>query len=167
MASALVTSLTLRAFVDSSTARGFATNLIVTTGVTTIVWLVVTMLTKPEPEATLAAFYQRVRPAGPGWRRFAGGHTRGDEIARNAAMWVAGMVLVYSIMFATGAAIFGDAQKLRLFGATLVVSAVALFVMLRPYRAASPLPPESWAFSVSRDATSQMIAGFHPTVCRR
>jgi len=30
-----------------------------------------------------------------------------------------------------GAAIFGDAQKLRLFGSTLVVSATALFVMLR------------------------------------
>jgi solute:Na+ symporter, SSS family len=129
MASALVTSLTLRAFVDSSTPRGFAANLIVTTGVTTVVWLVVTMLTKPEPEATLAAFYERVRPAGPGWRRFG---TRGSgELWRNAAMWTAGMVLVYSIMFATGAAIFGDAQKLRLFGSMLVVSAIALFVMLR------------------------------------
>jgi SSS family solute:Na+ symporter len=131
-----VTSLTLRAFVDSSTPRGFATNLIVTTGVTTIVWLVVTMLTKPEPEATLAAFYQRVRPAGPGWRRFG---TRGSgELWRNAAMWAAGMVLVYSIMFATGAAIFGDAQKLRLFGSMLVVSAIALFVMLRRDRDPSP-----------------------------
>src|SRR3954463_11939192 len=69
MASALVTSLTLRAFVDSSTPRGFATNLIATTAVTTVVWLVVTMLTKPEPEATLAAFYARVQPAGTGWRR--------------------------------------------------------------------------------------------------
>ena len=47
------------------------------------------------------------------------------------------MVLVYSIMFATGAAIFGDAQKLRLFGSTLAVSAIALFVMLRRDRDAS------------------------------
>ena len=84
---------------DRTQLRGFAANLIVTTGVTTVVWLVVTMLTKPEPEATLAAFYERVHPAGPGWSRFG---TRGSgELWRNAAMWVAGMVLVYSTMFAT------------------------------------------------------------------
>jgi len=129
MASALVTSLTLRAFVDSSTPRGFATNLIATTAVTTVVWLLVTFLTKPEPEATLAAFYARVHPAGPGWRRF--GARGSAELWRNGAMWVAGVVLVYSIMFATGALIFGDAHKLRLFGATLAASAVALFVLLR------------------------------------
>ncbi len=37
-------------------------------------------------------------------------------------------------MFATGAAIFGEAAKLRIFGGMLVVSAVALFVMLRRER---------------------------------
>jgi DHA1 family multidrug resistance protein-like MFS transporter len=32
---------------------------------------VVTFATRPEPEAHLAAFYRRVRPGGPGWRRLA------------------------------------------------------------------------------------------------
>jgi solute:Na+ symporter, SSS family len=89
----------------------------------------VTLLTKPEPEATLAAFYEHVHPAGPGWRRF--GARGSGELWRNAAMWVAGMVLVYSIMFATGAAIFGNAAKLRLFGAALVISAIVLLLLMR------------------------------------
>jgi len=142
MAAALVTSLTVRAFADASTPRGFALNLIVTTAVTTVVWLAVTMLTSPEPEPTLAAFYARVHPPGPGWRRFerlgapasppAGraASRRPPELARNALMWVAGVVLVYSLMFATGAAIFGDAQKLQIFGVTLVLSAIALTYLL-------------------------------------
>src|SRR5205823_689623 len=64
MTAALVTSLTLRLFIDSSTAAGFALNLIVTTVITTIVWLIVTFATKPEPEETLQSFYRRARPAG-------------------------------------------------------------------------------------------------------
>ncbi len=34
---------------------------------TTIVWLAATWLTPPERAETLAAFYRRVRPHGPGW----------------------------------------------------------------------------------------------------
>jgi hypothetical protein len=35
---------------------------------TTVCWLFVTMITAPELEAHLVAFYRRVRPGGPGWR---------------------------------------------------------------------------------------------------
>src|SRR5258706_9340853 len=48
MAAALVTSLALRNFVDESTAQGFAMNLILTTLVTTVVWIAVTLLTPPD-----------------------------------------------------------------------------------------------------------------------
>src|SRR5438874_3573441 len=64
MAAAFVVSLVMRAVVDASTATGFALNLIVTTTVTTIVWLAVTFATRPEPINTLTTFYKRVRPAG-------------------------------------------------------------------------------------------------------
>ena len=52
------------------------------------------------------------------------------ELWRNAAMWVTGVVLVYSIMFATGALIFHQTQKLQTFGVTLVLSAIALAWLL-------------------------------------
>ena len=34
----------------------------------TAVWLLVTFLTKPTPEENLKIFFQRIRPAGPGWK---------------------------------------------------------------------------------------------------
>ncbi|MGA7247065.1 MAG: sodium:solute symporter family protein, partial [Candidatus Cybelea sp.] len=43
--------------------------LLTTIGVTTLVWLAVTYLTPPVEMSVLAAFYAKVRPAGPGWAR--------------------------------------------------------------------------------------------------
>src|SRR5687767_7175800 len=47
--------------------RADAWVMLVTVAVSTIVWLSVTFLTKPEPDAVLDAFYRRVRPGGRGW----------------------------------------------------------------------------------------------------
>jgi hypothetical protein len=51
--------------------HAFAWLMLTTTALTTATWLAVTLLTQPESEATLQAFYNRVRPAALGWRRFA------------------------------------------------------------------------------------------------
>jgi Na+/proline symporter len=133
MAAALVTSLALRLFIDTSRPEGFALNLILTTLVTTIVWLVVTFATRPEPHDTLMTFYRRARPAGAGWRRFAdesGIRAPEGEMTRNAIAWVLGVVLVYSIMFASGALIFNEPRKLLVFGTLLVVSGTGLWAVL-------------------------------------
>ena len=53
---------------DSDRPRDFAYIMLVTVGVTTFAWLAVTWMTRPEPDATLQAFYRRVRPQGPGWK---------------------------------------------------------------------------------------------------
>ena len=45
----------------------FAYLMLITVGITTVVWLLVTMLTPAEPQEKLVEFYRRVRPAGPGW----------------------------------------------------------------------------------------------------
>ena len=130
MAAALVTSLSLRAFINESTAQGFAMNLILTALVTTAVWLIVTFATQPEPHDKLVAFYKRTVPAGAGWKRFAeetGMSAPRGEMTRNFVCWIAGVVLVYSIMFATGALLFHERTKLIFFGATLLVSAMILW----------------------------------------
>jgi len=139
MSSALVTSLSLRslgahyAAFDPATPRGFALTLVVTTAITTAVWLAATFATAPEPREKLAAFYEKVRPAGPGWRRIAGeaavAASRG-EIGRNLAFWALGIVFVYSTMFATGAVIFRETPRALFFGAAMVVSGGLLFAGL-------------------------------------
>ncbi|HEY6064562.1 MAG TPA: hypothetical protein VIY96_00305, partial [Thermoanaerobaculia bacterium] len=139
MAAALVTSLGLLSLgsayptFDPATPKGFAMTLVVTTVVTTAVWLAATFGTRPEPREKLAAFYEKVRPAGPGWKRVAGAEAvaqhRG-EIPRNLAFWVLGTVFVYSIMFAMGAVIFGQTARAVAFGALLAVSGGLLFAGL-------------------------------------
>ncbi|MEN9258877.1 MAG: sodium:solute symporter family protein [Gloeomargarita sp. SRBZ-1_bins_9] len=47
----------------------FGWRLLVTTGLTALAWSVVMYCTPPEREETLNAFYRRIRPGGPGWRR--------------------------------------------------------------------------------------------------
>ncbi|MBL6680560.1 MAG: Na+:solute symporter, partial [Flavobacteriaceae bacterium] len=37
--------------------------------ITTIVWLVVTFMTKPDDDQKLIEFYKKTRPGGPGWKR--------------------------------------------------------------------------------------------------
>ncbi|MGA7616308.1 MAG: sodium:solute symporter family protein [Thermoanaerobaculia bacterium] len=135
MAAALGFSLTLRGVgghvstLDTGTAVGFALNLILTTLGTTVVWLVVTLRTRPERESTLDSFYARVRPAGWGWGPVAArtGIAQGrEEVWRNAWMWALGVVFVYSIMFSTGALIFHLQQKLWFWGSLLVLSGLLL-----------------------------------------
>jgi solute:Na+ symporter, SSS family len=139
MASALVTSVGLRSLgsryptFDPATPKGFAMTLVVTTAVTTAVWLAATFGTRPEPREKLAAFYEKVRPAGPGWRRIVGAEAVAEhrgEIPRNLLFWVLGTVFVYSIMFATGAVIFGQTSRAVVFGALLAVSGGLLFTGL-------------------------------------
>ena len=134
MGAALVVSLGMRAGVDTSRAEGFAVTLIVTTIATTAVWLTVTFLTSPEPEATLRRFYLKARPAGIGWRPVAeatGVAPPRGEIPRNALSWLLGVALVYAIMFGTGALLLGQPRKLAICTAIVLASSAGLIALMR------------------------------------
>ncbi|HSU93451.1 MAG TPA: hypothetical protein VLI43_07050, partial [Gemmatimonadaceae bacterium] len=110
--------------------EGDAWVMIITVCVTTIVWLVVTFATKPEPEAVLEAFYKRVRPGGPGWIRVSSklGYGR-EEIPGGRwawANWLAGVIAVYATLFGIGKIVFGE----WLAGAILCVIAVVAFAWI-------------------------------------
>ncbi len=53
------------------------------------------------------------------------------ELTLNAIAWVLGVILVYSIMFATGALLFDERRNLITFGTLLVASAAGLWAVLR------------------------------------
>jgi SSS family solute:Na+ symporter len=77
------------------------------------VWLIVTFVTKPESEATLTRFYARVRPSGAGWGRIAklvpGGAQ--DNLGLALIDWVAGLGLVYGVLFGIGRLVLGDVAQ--------------------------------------------------------
>ncbi|MBD5654187.1 MAG: Na+:solute symporter [Candidatus Eremiobacteraeota bacterium] len=85
--------------------------LLVTVPITTIVWIGVTLLTKPEPEATLVRFYERVRPSAFGWRsvaRAARAAPGVEPLGVNIIDWFAGCGLVYGALFGIGKVVLGN-----------------------------------------------------------
>jgi Na+/proline symporter len=83
----------------------FAKNVLTTTLVTTIVWVVVTLLTKSEPDGILLSFYRKVRPDVTGWNAIAAlapEVPRTHDIGRNLWCWILGCVMVYSALFGVG-----------------------------------------------------------------
>src|SRR6185437_3987130 len=86
------------------------TVLLVTVAVTTVVWLAVTFLTPPVAAVDLAAFYAKVRPAGPGWarvRRASGLPPSPDSPARSLLGWVLGLAAIYGALFSAGEFVYG------------------------------------------------------------
>jgi solute:Na+ symporter, SSS family len=118
MAASFVTSISLHIYgVDAAdTSSGdYAKAMLITTAVTTAVWLAVTFLTQPESEAVLDRFYRQVRPGGPGWRRVAGRLGFGqDRIPGGALSWVnwaAGVTAVYASVFGVGEFLTGNPAR--------------------------------------------------------
>jgi SSS family solute:Na+ symporter len=85
-------------------------SLLVTVGVTTVVWVAATYLTKPTDRSTLVRFYQLVRPAGPGWgpiRAESGVTSSPDSLPQNMLGWMLGCLFVYAGLFGTGSFLYG------------------------------------------------------------
>jgi solute:Na+ symporter, SSS family len=88
--------------------HAFAWLMLTTTVLTTAVWFTVTMMTRPEKDETLQAFYDRVRPAALGWRRFAPASQQLEPTLRyNFLHWVLGFTLIYAMLFGIGDLLFG------------------------------------------------------------
>jgi Na+/proline symporter len=98
---------------DSDRPRDFAYLMLVTVLITTVVWVVATMVTSPEPNEKLIAFYKRVRPEGPGWNRIAAQaglsaeHAQG-RISLQIINWILGCALIYGSLFGIGKLIFKE-----------------------------------------------------------
>ena len=98
--------------------------------ITTVAWVAATFLTRPTDIAILRRFYRIARPGGPGWRTIAERSAAdGEPIPDPATDWtvprgilamVAGVLAVYSALFATGYWIYGRA------GIAAFLTAVAL-----------------------------------------
>jgi Na+/proline symporter len=98
---------------DSDRPVDFAYLMIVTVGITSVVWIVVTMFTQPEPVEKLVSFYRRVRPEGPGWNRIAAqaglsqAHAEG-RLSLQIFNWILGVALIYGSLFGIGKLIFKE-----------------------------------------------------------
>ncbi|HUL01601.1 MAG TPA: sodium:solute symporter family protein [Gemmatimonadales bacterium] len=107
MISAFVVSVLLQTAggLNSDQPVDFAWIMIITVAITTLVWLAVTFLTRPESPETLVAFYRRTRPSLAGWRPVA---AQAPEVKpaggglHDLVDWIAGCVLIYGVLFGVG-----------------------------------------------------------------
>ncbi len=139
--SAMITSfvVSLGFFVASKTGHGAdpTTVLLVTVLATTVVWVAVTFMTPPVDEETLARFYEKVRPAGPGWtgiRRRYGLPASPDSPTASFAAWVLGLAAVYGALFATGGFVYGllGMGSIWTIVTVLAVAGLVMFVKRSP-----------------------------------
>jgi solute:Na+ symporter, SSS family len=104
--------------------------LLLTIAVTTVCWLTVALLGPETDRETLLAFYKRVRPPGPGWkhiRREAGALPRlpdGDRDNMPLALLgcFSGTALIWSALFCTGKALYGQYTAAAGLGAVVLVT---------------------------------------------
>jgi Na+/proline symporter len=114
--------------------------MLVTVAGSTIVWVVTTFSTAPEPDRILQSFYRRVRPGGPGWARVSQRLGYGREPIPGGALawtnWIAGIVAVYATLFGIGKIVFGFT------GAGIVmlaIAAAAFYWISRSFRSEVPV----------------------------
>lgn len=87
-------------------------------GITTVVWLLATLLSKPTDMHILVRFYALIRPHGYGWKpviqagresgELPAGEIRTGRLAFELLLMVAGCFLVYGLLFGLGAWIYGQ-----------------------------------------------------------
>lgn len=86
------------------TIDDFGLKLLVTTSITTVIWVVAMLLTPPESEATLNKFYAKVRPGGPGWTRQQSqtGLAPLQDLGKDVLRVLASSLILFGSMFTVG-----------------------------------------------------------------
>jgi Na+/proline symporter len=154
MVMSLVTSLVVPLVM---TKADFAAVTMVQVGLTTLAWLITAFVGPQTDQATLIAFYRKVKPAGPGWTavRAAAG-VSDEEVAienRSGAAfvgWIAGCAVIWSSLFAIGNFLYssGDPSRLRMAWMLTAGFVVSSYVLLKVTR-------QLWADSTASQARNE------------
>ncbi|MBN2446995.1 MAG: Na+:solute symporter [Phycisphaerae bacterium] len=111
--------------------------LLINVALTTVAWLIVTMITPPDDAKTLRSFYRLIRPGGAGWRKvladaerdgeqFTGPEAGHSNLPLGILCMVVGCLAIYSALFSTGYWIYGQSTPAIIFTVLAVVSAIIL-----------------------------------------
>ena len=112
--------------------------LIIGVTITTISWLMVTMVTPPSNIETLQNFYRKIQPGGPGWKKVVNESAeKGIIISGKKEKWdvpsgilcmVFGSISVYSILFGIGYILY---SKITLGLVFIFISALSVALLMK------------------------------------
>jgi|TARA_B110000495_G_C23027993_1_gene611365 SSS family solute:Na+ symporter len=110
--------------------------LIIGVTITTISWLIVTLITPPSSMETLQNFYKKIQPGGPGWKKvIEESEAKGINITGKKEKWdvpsgilcmLFGSISVYSILFGIGYLLYSKTTTGIIFMLISVLSVIAL-----------------------------------------
>jgi Na+/proline symporter len=132
MTAAFAVSLLLQLGLGYNTDKpvDFAYVILITVGATTGVWVAVTLMTKPEPRATLLAFYRKARPYPAMWGPIAAEAPEvrpSSHAGHDFLNWVCGCVLIYGSLFGVGKWILHEWLAGTIYVAVALVSAYGIY----------------------------------------
>lgn len=104
----------------------FASKMIFTTIFSTICWIGVTFLTRPESDQTLQKFFNRVRPGGPGWKRFTKDGKPVEPIWPAVIKVAISALAIICALYGMGQIFFGSA----LLGSGLIVLSIIILIYI-------------------------------------
>lgn len=139
MASSFLISVVFFVMKKNGHALPFAHSVLYSVAFTTVCWLLTAFLTTPTSADVLAAFYRKVHPAGPGWRkvRVAAGISEaeaalhGDHMGKATLGWIAGCLVIWSSLFAIGNFLYGRWIYAFPLLALFIVSGLVLLYVVR------------------------------------
>jgi SSS family solute:Na+ symporter len=112
--------------------------LIIGVTITTISWLIVTLITPPSNIETLQNFYKKIQPGGPGWKKvIEESESKGVTITGKKEKWdvpsgilcmLFGSISVYSILFGIGYILYSQTTTGIIF---LIISALSVIVLMK------------------------------------
>ncbi|HZV01040.1 MAG TPA: hypothetical protein VFF73_30275, partial [Planctomycetota bacterium] len=103
-------------------------NLLYVVVATALVWVPVTLLTRPVDLERLQEFYKRVRPPAVGWRPIAAltGVAPSGDVRLVLGLWVVGVAFIYAATFGIGQLLVGS----RGLGGALLAGSAVLFAII-------------------------------------
>jgi len=116
----------------------FANTVLISVAFTTVCWLIAAFTAPPDSQERLIAFYRKVHPSGPGWRRIreaagiseAEAALHSDHMGRATLGWVSGCAVIWSSLFAIGNFLYGRTTLALELTAVFVVSGIALLYVI-------------------------------------
>jgi Na+/proline symporter len=95
--------------------------------VSTVVWVLVTLLTAPADMDKLVAFVRKARPSGPGWepvRKLIPEDVKGESLAGAFFDWISASLFLVALTIGTGKALLGYPSGYLWLGVSLVTGLI-------------------------------------------
>jgi Na+/proline symporter len=100
-----------------------------TVAFTTLVWLIVTFLTKPEKDEVLLSFYRKIRPPG-NWKPYREDKKPEGNVVAMIFSWLLAVVFTYSVLFTIGKFLFLQWNEAIIW---MSIAILALLILIKLY----------------------------------